>query len=96
MVFRWREGRIVSGAELARILEGAQFWSCLAVGDDQHLLFSITYQGEEPPTKTGAGGCNHSCDSNLWMRDAFTVCARRDIAEGEELTLDEALNLSRP
>jgi hypothetical protein len=34
---------------------------------------------------------NHSCDSNLWFRDPFTVEARRDIEPGEELTLDYAL-----
>jgi len=34
---------------------------------------------------------NHSCDSDLWMRDAFTLEARRDIAVGEELTVDYAL-----
>jgi uncharacterized protein len=34
---------------------------------------------------------NHSCDSNLWFWDAFTVEARRDIEPGEELTLDYAL-----
>jgi len=29
---------------------------------------------------------NHSCDPNLWMRDAVSEEARRDIAPGEELT----------
>jgi hypothetical protein len=50
---------------------------------------SLTRRGTA--NKDRAGGCNHSCDSNLWMQDAFTVCARQDIAAGEELTLDEAL-----
>jgi uncharacterized protein len=34
---------------------------------------------------------NHSCDSNLWMVDAFTLSARRAIPAGEELTADYAL-----
>jgi uncharacterized protein len=34
---------------------------------------------------------NHSCDPNLWMADAFTLTARRDIKAGEELTADYAL-----
>ncbi len=34
---------------------------------------------------------NHSCDSNLWMEDAFTLSAKRDIGEGEEITADYAL-----
>jgi uncharacterized protein len=34
---------------------------------------------------------NHSCNSNLWMLDAFTLSARRAIHAGEELTADYAL-----
>ena len=34
---------------------------------------------------------NHSCDSNLWFKDAFTLKARRDIRPGDELTVDYAL-----
>ncbi len=34
---------------------------------------------------------NHSCDANLWMQDAFTLVARRDIVEGQEITVDYAL-----
>ena len=34
---------------------------------------------------------NHSCDSNLWMEDAITLAARRDILPGEEATADYAL-----
>ena len=39
---------------------------------------------------------NHSCDPNLWMQDAVTVVARRDIAAGEELTCDYALYTTDP
>ncbi len=34
---------------------------------------------------------NHSCDPNVWMRDTFTLIARRAIPAGEELGLDYAL-----
>ncbi len=34
---------------------------------------------------------NHGCDPNVWMHDAFTLVARRDIAPGEELLVDYAL-----
>jgi uncharacterized protein len=34
---------------------------------------------------------NHSCDPNAWMNDAYTICARRDIGPGEEITADYAL-----
>lgn len=34
---------------------------------------------------------NHSCDPNVWMRDAVTLVARRNIKVGEELTADYAM-----
>ena len=34
---------------------------------------------------------NHSCDPNVWMQDEVTLEARRDIAIGEELTIDYAM-----
>ena len=34
---------------------------------------------------------NHSCDSNLWMKDAYTLVARKNIKKDEELTADYAL-----
>ena len=34
---------------------------------------------------------NHSCDSNLWLANAYTLIARRPIYAGEELTADYAL-----
>ena len=34
---------------------------------------------------------NHSCDPNVWMQDEVTLAARRDIAIGEELTIDYAM-----
>lgn len=32
---------------------------------------------------------NHSCDANAWLDDEVTLSARRDIAAGEEITLDQ-------
>jgi hypothetical protein len=32
---------------------------------------------------------NHSCDANTWLIDEVTIAARRDIAAGEEITLDQ-------
>lgn len=34
---------------------------------------------------------NHSCDPNMWMTNAYTLTAKRDINEGEELTTDYAI-----
>jgi hypothetical protein len=32
---------------------------------------------------------NHSCDANTWLAGETTLVARRDIAAGEEITLDQ-------
>jgi hypothetical protein len=34
---------------------------------------------------------NHSCEPNVWLQDEVTLAARRDITEGEELTIDYAM-----
>jgi len=39
---------------------------------------------------------NHSCDPNVWLSDALTLTARREIVPGEELTADYALWESDP
>lgn len=44
---------------------------------------------DAPPAEDYA--VNHCCDPNLWMQDARTLAARRDILPGEELTVDYAL-----
>lgn len=49
-------------------------------------LFSVEERGEDR-----GYFINHSCDSNMWMNDAITITARRDIKKGEELTADYAL-----
>ena len=41
--------------------------------------------------KNDAYFINHSCEPNVWMKDAFTLEAMRDILPGEELTADYAL-----
>lgn len=49
-------------------------------------LFTVEDKGEDP-----AYFINHSCDPNIWMKNAFTFVARRDIQPGEELTSDYIL-----
>ena len=34
---------------------------------------------------------NHSCNSNTWMTDAYTLVANKDIKIGEEITADYSL-----
>ena len=49
-------------------------------------LFSVEGYGN------GLDYCiNHSCDSNTWMKDAYTLIAKRDIDVGEEVMADYAL-----
>jgi SET domain-containing protein len=40
--------------------------------------------------QAGVGALNHSCDPNLGWQDDHTLVALRDIAAGEELTIDYA------
>ncbi len=49
-------------------------------------LYSIEERGEDL-----SYFMNHSCDPNVWMKDAFTLEARRDIKAGEELVADYAM-----
>ena len=75
-------GRIIDDAELREIARTRSKYSSLAIDEGVNVLL-------EDDELISRG--NHSCDSNLWMRDAFTLEARRDIAAGEELTVDYAL-----
>ncbi len=34
---------------------------------------------------------NHSCNSNLWMKDTFTLIAKRPIKKDEEITADYSI-----
>ena len=86
MVFVWGGGTIISDAELRAVAASGRRYSSVGIDENQHILWGI-----DDPDAGGPGGVNHSCDSNLCMLDARTVGARRDIAAGEELTLDYAL-----
>lgn len=49
-------------------------------------LFSVEERGE-----SDTYFINHSCDPNVWMKDAFSLEAMKDIVTNEELTADYAL-----
>jgi GNAT superfamily N-acetyltransferase len=85
-VFVWGGGSTISDAELRAIAASGRRYSSAAIDENTHIFWSA-----EDPDAGGPPGANHSCDSNLWMLDERTFCARRDIAAGEELTLDYAL-----
>jgi uncharacterized protein len=75
-------GRLLSDAEFRAFAASATKYSAIAVDDDAHLILDAY-----DPAQYG----NHCCDPNTWMRDDVTSEARRDIAEGEEITIDYAL-----
>ncbi len=72
----------ITTAQLAEIIATGEAYSCAAIREDVHLL-----QNADDALRFG----NHSCDPNLWMRDAVTIEARRAIEPGDEVTTDYAL-----
>jgi uncharacterized protein len=49
-------------------------------------VFSVESGDDDP-----AYCINHACDGNVWMTDAVTLVARRQIAAGEQIVADYAL-----
>ena len=78
-------GTPMTTAEFAAYRASVARWNAHQIGENTHLVDLI-----QSPERV-EGSLNHSCDSNLWMGDEVTITARRDIAAGEELTLDYAL-----
>jgi hypothetical protein len=75
-------GRAISGEDIAGGLYREQ--SIWRVGDDLFLAL--------PWSDSGASldeNLNHCCDANAWLADEVTLAARRAIAAGEEITLDQ-------
>jgi len=79
IVVWWGEYTNKSGAEIAN-----QLGKLVMQWDDD--LFSVEERGEDQ-----GYFINHSCDSNLWMQNAYTLVTRKEILLGEELTADYAL-----
>lgn len=68
---------------------GARY-NAVQISEGLHLI-------EDPRvTETRSGSVNHSCDPNLWMADETTVVTRKDVTDGEELTIDYALFTTDP
>jgi hypothetical protein len=80
-------GRVIYEEELRRVSRTRPKYNSAAIGEGVNVLLE--------DLEMIAHG-NHSCDSNLWMRDEYTLEARRDIASGEEVTVDYALQTSIP
>lgn len=79
-------GRVLTDVEFQAFTATTETYNAVQIGEDAHLVDALT----------APGGMNHSCDSNLWMSDEVTIVARRDIAAGEELTIDYALFTATP
>jgi len=58
--------------------------SIWAVGEDAYLALP---EADTDPSLDE--NLNHSCDANSWLVGDVTLVARRDIAAGEEITLDQ-------
>ncbi len=83
-------GTVMTEDEFHAYIATVPRFNATQIGERLHLVDLI--QAPE----TVAGSINHSCDSNLWLRDEVTMVARRAIASGEELTLDYALTTVEP
>jgi SET domain-containing protein len=75
-------GLLINGADVATELYRAR--SVWSVGDDAYVGLL-----ESDPEPSLDENLNHSCDPNAWLDDEVTLTARRDIAAGEEITLDQ-------
>jgi hypothetical protein len=76
-------GRILTNADVATVTDRGERYD--GIGLASGLSLQIL-----PTDWPGIHG-NHSCDPNLWMADAVTLSARRDIRQGEEMTVDYAM-----
>ena len=75
-------GTAISGADLeTEIYRERSVW---LVAEDSYLALP-----HSDPAPSLDENLNHSCDPNGWLADAVTLVARRDIAVGEEITLDQ-------
>jgi uncharacterized protein len=84
-------GTVMAEAEFRAFQQVTESYNAIQIGEDLHLV--------EDPRATAqrkGGSLNHSCDSNLWMADEVTLVARREIATGEELTVDYGLFTVQP
>lgn len=83
-------GVVMTAAEFHAYLATVSRWNATQTGEALHLVDLV----QSPDASSGS--INHSCDSNLWLLDEVTLAARRDLAIGEELTLEYALTTVEP
>jgi hypothetical protein len=83
-------GMVMADSEFEEFQASRLTYNAIQIEEGLHLV-------EQPEiTQTLDGSMNHSCDSNVWLDDEVTLVARRDIAAGEEITVDYALFTTQP
>jgi hypothetical protein len=75
-------GEKITRAQMER--GGYRECSVWLVSDDTYLALP-----DSDPDSSLDENLNHSCDPNAWLTGEVTLVARRDIAAGEEITLDQ-------
>jgi hypothetical protein len=86
-------GRLVDTDELARLIAASDadprlpYVDSVSVSAEVHLVL--------PPGSVAHFG-NHSCDPTMWHVGPYSISARRDVASGEELTIDYGTNSAAP
>lgn len=84
-------GELMDEAAFRRFQSRHTRFNAIQIDEELHLV-----ERPEVTARREGGSLNHSCDPNLWMADEVTLVARRDIAAGEELTIDYALFTAQP
>ncbi|MEO6457619.1 MAG: SET domain-containing protein [Chloroflexia bacterium] len=85
-------GAIVNGPQLEAAMAAAtDYVNTIQIDEDLHLIMDLPRDA-----RSNICSMNHSCDSNIWMADEITFIARKDIAPGEEVTVDYALFSTSP
>lgn len=79
-------GLVINRNEYDATREKYRSHSVVPIDDEHYLGLPIEDEGESLDEHL-----NHSCDGNTWLNDEVTMAAARDIAAGEELTMDSAL-----
>ncbi len=83
-------GDLMTDDKFRRFQQTTSRFNAVQIDKDLHLV------ERSEVTQQRGGSLNHACDSNLWLADEVTLVARRDIAAGEELTVDYALFSAQP
>lgn len=84
-------GRRVDDVELKRLFAESDavggYVDTIMVADDVNLVLEADQLVHY---------ANHSCDPSLWHVDATVIATRRDVADGDELTIDYATQTTHP